>query len=197
LTTALRRGFKTEANEIATEVRIELELGLFEPLSPWDLATHLAIPIWELESLADACPGAVECFTSVELAAFSAVTVFRGTVRVIVHNDSHAPGRQASNLAHELSHALLQHPPAPALSELGCRDWDPVLEREADWLGGTLLIPDEAALHIARRGLTDRQAAVYYGVTPTMARYRMNVTAARRRVQRSRQMRQVQVTSKL
>jgi Zn-dependent peptidase ImmA (M78 family) len=145
----------------------------------------LAIPVWELGSLADACPGAVEYFTGVEPSAFSAVTVFQGIERVIVHNDSHVLGRQASNLAHELSHALLQHPPTPALNELGCRDWDSLLELEADWLGGALLIPDRAALFIARRGWTDQEAGAYYGVTAKMARFRMNVTAARRRVRPS------------
>src|SRR5260370_1706656 len=101
-------------------------------------------------------------------AEFSAVTVFRGFERTILHNESHSPGRQSSNLAHELSHALLLHPPAPALDSLGCRDWDPVLEMEADWLAGALLIPDEAALHIARRGLDEQSAADNFGVSLPM-----------------------------
>jgi Zn-dependent peptidase ImmA (M78 family) len=184
LTNTLRRGFKAEANDIAQEVRGELRLSPIAPLSPWKLAEHLAIPVWELGTLAGDCPGAVECFSGVDSSAFSAVTVFRGNERVIVHNDSHVPGRQASNLAHELSHALLQHPSAPALNELGCRDWDPILELEASWLGGALLIPDRAALLIARRAWSDQTAAAHFGVTPTMVRYRMNVTAALRRVQR-------------
>ena len=42
--TALRRGFKTEANDIAREIRQELGLGLADPLDPWVLAAQLEIP---------------------------------------------------------------------------------------------------------------------------------------------------------
>ncbi len=182
----LRRGFKTEADEIAIEIRSELGLGPTVPLDPVRLATHLAIPIVGLREMAEVCPDAVAHFRTVDVGAFSAITVFHGSARVIVHNDAHSPGRQRSNLAHELSHALLLHPPTAALDALGCRDWDAILEIEADWLGGTLLIPDAAALFIARRGMTDEQATAYYGVSSKMLRFRMNVTAARRRIRWAR-----------
>ena len=182
----LRRGFKTEADEIALQIRTELALGPTVPLDPLQLARHLAVPVLGLREMADACPDAVAHFTKIDTGAFSAVTVFAGSARVIVHNDTHSPGRQRSNLAHELAHALLLHPAAPALNALGCREWDAALELEADWLGGTILIPDAAALSIARRGMTDEQATAYYGVSSKMVRFRMNVTAARRRVQRAR-----------
>ena len=90
-------------------------------------------------------------------------------------------GRQASNLAHELSHALLGHVPTPALDARGCRDWDGAVEAEADWLAGALLIPDEAALLIARRGWSLETAAQHYGVSVPMVRYRLNVCGAHKR----------------
>lgn len=124
-------------------------------------------------------------FSRVDPSAFSAITVFHGTERIIVHNDCHSAGRQASNLAHELSHGLLLHPPRPALDGRGCRDWEHIEELEADWLAGTILVPDEAAILIARRGLTVAQAAKLYGVSEKMMTFRLNVTAARVRVARA------------
>jgi Zn-dependent peptidase ImmA (M78 family) len=180
----LRRGFKTEANAIAREVRLELGLQLYDRLDPWKLAKHLEVPVIGLSDYSLDAPFAVTHFQTVESAAFSAVTVFSGHVRVVVHNDSHVPGRQCSNLAHELSHALLLHPPAPALDLYGCRDWDEGVEREADWLAGALLISEEAALRAARQNLGDFEIAESYGISVKMARYRMNVTAARRRINR-------------
>lgn len=182
----LRRGFKTEADQIAREIRSELDLAPAACLDPWHLARHLEIPIVGLSEVADTAPNAARQFGIVDTAAFSAVTVFRGHAREIVHNDFHAPGRQASNVAHELSHGLLLHPPARALNDLGLRDWDGALEEEANWLAGALLIPVEAALLIARRSWTDEQAAETYKVSHPMVRFRMNVTAARLRVQRAR-----------
>ncbi len=182
----LRRGFKSEADQIAREIRSELGLAPAACLDPWHLARHLEIPIVGLSEVADTAPNAARQFGIVDTAAFSAVTVFRGHVREIVHNDFHLPGRQASNVAHELSHGLLLHPPAPALNDLGLRDWDAALEEEANWLAGALLIPVEAAMFIARQGWSDELAAEKYKVSQRMVLFRMNVTAARRRVQRER-----------
>lgn len=112
---ALRRGFKTEANEIAPDIRAELGDGGIAPIDPWQIAEYLEVPIENMSSLQDDAGQAVNYFSSIDSSSFSEVTVFRGIHRVIVHNDSHHPGRQKSNVSHELSHALLLHPPTPAL----------------------------------------------------------------------------------
>jgi len=131
-----------------------------------------------------AAPEAVRHFCVVDPTRFSAVTVFMGLFRHIVHNDAHAAGRQASDIAHELAHGLLLHPPAPALDAGGCRNWDAELEEEANWLGGALLVPEEAAVLLARRGIPLDVAAEAYGVSEQMMDWRLNVTGARIRAQR-------------
>lgn len=182
----LRRGFKSEANGIAREVRRELRLRPPDPLDPHKLADHLSIPVIPLSDLKHESPATVKHFSRIDRSAFSAVTVFDGPSRTIIHNDSHSAGRQASNLAHELSHGLLLHPPRPALNGQGCRDWDQEQELEANWLAGTLLVPDEAAVLVVRRGLSVAQAAEVYAVSEQMMKFRLNVTAAAVRVNRSR-----------
>jgi Zn-dependent peptidase ImmA (M78 family) len=174
----VRRGFKKEANEIAVGVRSELGLTSSAPLNPWRLANHLEIPVLALSEFRQVAASCTAHFSAVEPDAFSAVTVFDGPRRLIVHNDSHATTRQASNLAHELAHGLLLHPPAPALDARGCREWDDDIEQEASWLAGALLIPEAAALVIARRRTPVQDAARQYGVSPAMIRFRMNVTNA-------------------
>lgn len=183
----LRRGFKKEANEIACETRKELHLAKTAALNPWKLAEHLEIPVIALSSITDVSPDAVRYFMrTTNRSEFSAVTVFRGFERTILHNDSHSPGRQSSNLAHELSHALLLHPSTPPIDNCGCRNWDPVLEEEAEWLSGALLISDEAALYIVRSNISGEDAQRLYGVSNKMLTFRLNVTGARVRVARSR-----------
>lgn len=181
---ALRWGFKTEASDIAREVRTELGLLRSAPLDPWKLAEHLDIPVDGMSELSGDVRSAVAYFSVVDPSSFSAVTVFRGPRRIIVHNDTHSPGRQASNVCHETSHALLLHPPTPAIDDRGCRDWDPELEAEADWLCGALLVPEEATLSIVRRGMSISEAARAYGVSEKMMNFRTNVTAARTRIRR-------------
>ncbi len=185
---ALRRGFKKEVNAIVKEIRGELGLTMMAPLDAWALAEHLDIPMVTLSSMNDVIPDAVHHFSVVNSSEFSAMTVFCGTRRMIVYNDSHTKGRQASDIAHEVSHGLLLHPPRPALNENGCRNWNDTVEDEAQWLAGALLISEEAALGIARKELPVDQAATLYGVSLQMIRWRLGVTGAQKRVDRARQL---------
>lgn len=183
---AFRRGFKTEANAIASEVRAELGLTALAPLNPHDLAAHLDIPVHPLSGFSDLAEESVRVFSGTEQGAFSAVTVFRGRRREIVHNDSHSLGRQHSNIAHELAHGLLLHEPQPALDDRGCRFWDGDAEDEANFLGAALLLTEQAALAIVRRGVKPEDACRHFCISKRMLQYRLNVTGAHIRVQRER-----------
>ena len=181
---ALRRGFKTEAAALAKEVKSELGLGPLDCLNTHELARHLDIPVVPLSELAATQPG-VRHFLSVEREAFSALTVFDGHRRMVVHNDSHFPTRQNSNLAHELAHGILLHEPTVALDNTtGCRDWNETDEEEADWLAGELLVTSEMALAVARGSIDISLAAGRFGVSEKMLRWRLNVTGATTRVKR-------------
>ena len=182
---AYRYGFKTEANNIATDVRQELGLGPLERLDPRRLADSLEIPILDLSVLARDAP-TVRHLIDVEPEVFSAVTVFAGTRRTIVHNDGHAASRQNSNITHELAHGLLHHPPTPALDDKGCRAWDQAIEDEASWLAGALLVPEAATIEIGRGRWTRSAAAHHFGVSKKMIQFRLNATGAIKRVQRAR-----------
>lgn len=166
-------------------MRSELALGLFDPLDVQLLADHLEVPILGISVIARDTPE-VRHLLDVEPEVFSAVTVFAGRHRTIVHNDAHAATRQRSNIAHELSHALLGHPPTPALDDIGCRDWDQDVEDEANWLSGCLLVPEAAAMAIAKGRWTHQEGANRFEVSPAMIRYRLNATGAARRIARSR-----------
>jgi uncharacterized protein DUF955 len=182
---ALRRGFKTEANSTALEVRTELGLGPLDALDPRVLAERLAIPVWTLTDMAVGAESISYLLTD-EPEAFSAITVFRGYERTIVHNDGHALVRQNSNLAHELAHGLLHHPPTPALDDKGCRDWNQDIEDEAAWLAGILLLPEPATIAIAQSRWTRADAGERFGVSSQMIQFRLNATGAVKRVERMR-----------
>jgi IrrE N-terminal-like domain len=185
---ALRRGFKTEAEQIAAEIRSDLRISLHDSLDPLQLADHLDIPVWPLSRLHLVAPSiagldeAVAYLSKTDTSALSAVTVFCGTTRTIVHNDGHSLARQASNISHEAAHGLLLHPPGPVLDRRGCRLWNADVEDEATWLGATLLIPGPAARRAARRRLSIDEVAEHFGCSSEMARWRLNMTGARRLV---------------
>lgn len=178
-----RRGFKTEANQMAHQVRAELGLGPLERLDPRSLAHDLGIPVFDLTAMRE-LDASILHLVDVDTAAFSAVTIFDGSRRGIVHNDTHALGRQNSNLTHELAHGLLFHPPTPHLDDIGCRFWNQDIEDEATWLAGVLLVPEAATIEIVKQKISLADASSRYGVSEEMVRWRINMTGAHKRVQR-------------
>jgi len=178
----LRRGFKSEANWYARSLRQELGLAPYSPLCPWKLAQHLEFLVLPLAAFAEIHPQEVAYFHEKKgQAEFSAVTLCKGPNRLIIHNDAHHRKRQAANIAHELSHGILNHPSKPLLNEAGARHYDPAIEEEANWLGPALLISEEAALLIVERKYSLAHASDLYGASEEVVRMRLNVTGAYRR----------------
>lgn len=175
-TTAFRRGFKTQSTSLVAEVRAELGARLVDPLDPARVASVYGVPVVTAAQLANGRPLAAP-------PEFSAMTVFRGSRRIIVLNSDHAVTRQRSSLAHELAHLLLEHEPASHLMN-GARMWDPAAEREADWMGAELLVPRQAGLTICRAGEVVEDAATRFGVSAQLLTWRLNASGARTQVQR-------------
>lgn len=178
----LRRGFKTEANGWARDLRSELGIAPDGPLCPRKLCNHLELPLLELSKLeADAVH--IAFYTKgLGRKDFSAVTLQDRGKRWIVHNDAHDVGRQASNIAHEVAHALLGHPVQALFGADGKRSHNQDHEDEANWLGPALLISDEAALFIVQTRMSIGDAAEFYGASREVVQMRVNVSGARKRV---------------
>jgi Zn-dependent peptidase ImmA (M78 family) len=183
----LRRGFKAEAENIAQLVRAELGLGPLDALDCVALAETWGIPVVSLGELRKdgAKDGSVRRLLSDD-AGFSATTVVLGTKRLIVYNPRQPPGRNASNLAHELSHLILEHQGAPAIGIGGCRQWNGMQEAEADWLGAAMLVPRESALEWMVQNGDLEGGARNFGVSVELLRWRVNHTGVVRQVVRER-----------
>lgn len=155
-------------------------------MCPWQLAKHLLVPVYDLSEFVEVGSPAAFFLSDQGLWEFSGATFISGSRRLIVINDAHPPKRQASDLSHELSHCILGHTPDPKCQAIGSRQHDPAQEEEANYLGPTLLISEEAALVIARRGLSKEQASTEYSVTEEVVQMRLNFTAAFKRVSLAR-----------
>jgi len=174
----LARGFKTGCERTVSALREELGVDDDEPLDMHVAADHLEIPVRPLAELLIPAgghrtdPHVDEIYRKV-----SAFTVFKGWQRSIVYNDEHAPPRHRSNLAHELSHALLQHPPRdhglPA--EQAQRH-----EAEAAWLSGVMMLTADQARRIVTCGMSRAVAEARFQLSTEMLRFRLNVTGAAR-----------------
>lgn len=183
---ALRRGFKATARRLAADVRDELGIAAFEPLDPYALARLYGVEVFTLD--APWLPrDAVEHFTGTAAESFSGALIQIGTGCVIVENHTHTDTRRRSTVAHEMAHVLLEHEFGVLVTGgTSCRSTTTEIEQEAAELSGELLLPRDAARTAAFRGWTDTTIARYFRVSERMARWRMNVTGARRIARRTR-----------
>lgn len=183
-----RRGFKAESNRTARELRLEMNVLPDQPLCPWSLATHLAVPIFKFTELPD-CAEKFYLMRGKGKKEFSATVCYEGIRAFIVNNDVHDTKRQASNVAHELAHILLGHPPAPPFDEEGKRDFLAEIEHEAEWLGPALLVSEDAAMNayklIKTRDYTLSSLSDEWMITEDVLRMRMNLVGARKRFSRA------------
>jgi hypothetical protein len=181
----LRRGFKADAERIAELVRRDLGLEPLDRIDCFALAEAWGIPVVSLGELREdgASESSIGRLMSAET-GFSAATVVVGPRRLIVYNPRHEPGRKASSLAHELAHLILEHEAAPAIGVGGCRHWDSRQEAEADWLGGTLLVPRAGALAWMLQSDDVDAGARNFGVSVELFRWRINHTGVVREVQK-------------
>lgn len=174
-----RRGFKAEANRIALRIREKMGLTPICPIDPAKVCARFDIRLLKLSQVEPD-----SAFLRGESAKFSAVTVPRGGQTAIVHNDSHHPHRQRSNICHELAHCFLGHQCTPPLTTDGERTHDSGIEAEANFLAGTLLLTDEGAWHVLRKQLMS-EAQHLYGVSEQMLKFRLRVSGAYIRMRRA------------
>lgn len=180
----MARGTEREAEEIAEGVRAEMGLSNLERLDPRSLLSYLEIPFVPLSQLGhdsrdEGVLAAVNFLRTEATSSLSAMTVFRGTKRLVVYADHHDAGRTNSDLCHEAGHALLMHEPAPVFGMHGCRAWDRSLEEEAQYLAGALLIPGKAARYAAKAGWSHQYMESRFCCSLDMVRWRDNVSGGR------------------
>jgi Zn-dependent peptidase ImmA (M78 family) len=180
----LRRGFKAEAERDAARIRNELGLAPHDRLDPRDIAKHLDIAVVDASELVDI--EELEELERLQAFAFSAATFEIEDRSIVVVSPLRTPGRQNSDIAHELAHVMLKH----QLSEIReidgmpFRTCKPDEEEEATAFGGTLLLPRPLLLSAARRQATVDEISQQYEVSIEMARFRYNSTGVAKQIGR-------------
>lgn len=182
------RGFLAKANRISLGLRHQLSLDAHAPMDVPRLVKHLNLELVPLSEFLPTHTPQIQTLCDGYKACFSATLLSTPAGRKILFNDSPAReiGRHNSDVAHEISHHLLVHPPSPPFDEDGNRHFSSEIEDEANCLASFLLIPNEAAWHIVKSGMRTDPACNVYGVSKEMLEFRLNKSGARIRFARSR-----------
>jgi Zn-dependent peptidase ImmA (M78 family) len=168
-----RRGFQSEAERISCEVREKVGLSPTDSIDLTAVCSEFEINILPMTEL----PCDSSLFQATQNGKFSAMMAHIGLQSAIIHNDTHHEHRQRSNICHELAHCFLGHEACTLMDEDGSRSHNGEIEAEANFLGGALLLPKAAAIHILKNGLKS-QARAIYGVSNPMLTYRLRVSGA-------------------
>ena len=183
----MKRGFKAEAERLASRLRGEMKVAPDARLDVDQLAKHLGVTVRSADQLVPRSE--LERLHELQPGCFSAATFHLPDGRVVAVtnplNDSYA--RRDSDLAHELAHVILKHAPAQVdrLGDLTFFECNPEQEEEANWLAGCLLLPRPLLLRSARQGLTPDQVAEINAVSVEMARFRLNTSGVYLQVKRT------------
>lgn len=182
----MRRGFKSWCERAAAEYRQTLGVPVDAALDPRALAALLKVRVATPEGLPTLPAASRKQLTETDAESWSAVTVSRGAARLVVLNSGHSQTRQASSLAHELAHVILNHTSDQVqLSREGLllrTTFDKEQEQEADWFGGCLLVPREGLLRASWRNRSSVALAVHFGVSEDLISWRLRMTGVPRQL---------------
>ena len=170
-----------------------LAVSLVGALDPRRLADLLEVRVTVPEQIPGLSRGAVLQLTRADRDSWSAVTISQDGKHLVVLNSGQSQARQASSLAHELAHIVLNHTTDRAvLSDEGFlfrSSYDSGQEEEASWLAGCLLVPRDGLLAVGRRGTDPRRLAAKFGVSVDMIQWRLRMTGVGRQLRRERRLR--------
>lgn len=156
-------------------------LGDTASVDPYEVALGADIPIVAERELFDCL--AEDCIAELfgpRGHQWSAATLNGPQGPVIILNPIHSPTRLKVTLAEELSHLVIGHPPSRLDMETGLRTYDSNVEAEAFGVGGALVMPYSRLFDLAKRGVPEDAMAFEFGVSPQLARYRINRAGLRR-----------------
>lgn len=176
----LRRGFKSQCERRSTEIRKSLGLSADKPLSAFDLARNDAVTVWGADEIDGLEQSDLDQLMRIDPESWSAFTLRQDTYHLIVFNPAQNKPRLNSVVMHELAHIMLGH----ALVSAGLTkdghlipsNYDQEQEDEANWLGGTLLLPRPALLQIRHKNLSDEVAMSTFMVSKEMLKWRFRMT---------------------
>ena len=186
---ALRRGFKAEAERLATDIWSTMGLSPGDCMAAPELAKHVGCTVHPADELVDIAK--LRHLKRIQDDAFFACTFKLPERHAIVFNPLMPETRRNSDIAHEVSHIVLDHQLSrlERLGDVAFLSCDKHQEDEAAWLSGCLLLPRFALVHDLMRGMQSTTIAKNRVLSQDMVDYRRRVTGVERQLSARRRVR--------
>jgi Zn-dependent peptidase ImmA (M78 family) len=186
----MRRGFKAEAERLASKIRIEMAKRPSDPLDAMALARHVGAEVRPADQLTSRSK--LEALEDLQPGAFSACTFSREARHTIVYSPLASTGRTQSDIAHEVAHIVLRHAlkSVQTIGGVSFFTCDADEEQEANWLAGCLLLPRPLLYRSVNRGLDAAAIAKAFNVSEAMAAFRIRTTGVMQQLEAGRSRRE-------
>ncbi len=182
----MRRGFKTQAEQISETLRKNQSLTVLNKFEPKLFLQSLGVVVWTPVEVPGLEARHLEQLTVKDPDSWSGVAIRIGEQTVIIVNSTHPETRQANTLMHEWAHIELRHKPNRVdRSEGGLlllSDYPAEFEEEADWLAASVLLPRAGLMHCKSRGMHNDDIARHYGVSSELTNWRVRMTGVERQI---------------
>lgn len=181
----LKKGFKAEAERKAGYYRKLLELKEYDPLPVRLLAENLDITLLTPKDIPGISDELIHTLQVTGKNFWSAAIFMREEKKFIIHNPTHSPFRQESDIMHEIAHAICDHELKNLQTAMaGCiiplRKYDQDQEDEAEWLGASLQLPWKALFHHHKiKKTSESEISRLFNASEQMVRYRLSVSGVR------------------
>lgn len=176
----LGRGFKTDAERAALEVRAALKLSPHDRLPARKLANLLKINVITPDRLTGMPPQMLQELTVDGRNRWSAALVKGPPTHkhLLIHNPTHSLLRQESDIFHEISHHICKHEPDGIfhVGGLVIREYSKEKENQAEFLGYALHLSRDALFWANRRGMSFEDISEHFCASRQLIQHRMNVT---------------------
>lgn len=172
----LPRNFRNRCEVIATDIRRQLVLQVFDRLPADALAKKYEVTICTPDKLNLSEEALQYCLQHHDWWGFL-IRPSSPQKPLIVYDSKQSPARYESTVMHELSHLILNHPPERvhfAADGTLTRDFDPQKEAEAAYLGSCLQIPRRGLLWAVQMQMNNEEIAHHFSASLEMVNWRQN-----------------------
>lgn len=174
--------FRNKCENLGVYFRHQLSLNGFDPLGARQLAEHMGYQLLQPVDLVNGVNFTEEDAVKVEQLDSWSACVIPADQPLIIYHPRHSPARFESNVMHELAHLILKHQSEKfiiAYGRFAQRAYSVRQEKEAEYLGSCLQIPETALQHARQNGMSVDDVMSTYGASREMVYWRLSACSIR------------------
>lgn len=178
----LKWGFRNKCENLGVYFRHQLSLNGFDPLGARQLAEYLGYQLLQPVDLVNGENFDEDDAMKVEQLNSWSACVIPVDPPLIIYHPKHSPARFESSIMHEIAHLILKHRSEKLIiahGKFAQRAYSIWQEKEAEYLGSCLQIPEIALRHAHQKGMSIDEMMSTYGASREMVNWRLSACRIR------------------